>query len=287
MKDFLIIANETKAGATDLAISLSEYINSKGGNAKCILHSEADDKRKKEKIIDINPTAECIISIGGDGTLIRSARDAEDIDIPHIGINYGTLGYLCEIEENLVFEAMDDLMAGRYMIESRMRLSGYASKTDELLESVPALNDIVIHRNGGLSVVRLYVYVNGKLLLKIEGDGIIISTPTGSTAYNLSAGGPIVDPVAQVMVITPINTHSLSSRSIIVDANDEIVIEMRERKSGMDESASVSVDGEYYTNLTSNEKMVIRRSGMDCRFIKLKDQSFLDILRRKMKPFDS
>ena len=153
------------------------------------------------------------------------------VRLPLIGVNLGTLGYLCELEEKDVFAAVDKLMKDDYMVEERMMLGGYGIKGGEILPADIALNDVVIHRTGALSVVNLIVYVNGEYLNTFRADGIIISTPTGSTGYNMSAGGPIVDPKAQMMLITPINDHNLSSKSIVISADEEVTVELGKRRS--------------------------------------------------------
>ena len=141
---------------------------------------------------------------------------------PLLGINLGTLGYLAEIDKESVFPALDCLMSGKYEIEPRMMLQGRAYRGNRLLAEDIALNDIVISREDGLRVIHLDNYVNGAYLNTYQADGIILSTPTGSTGYSLSAGGPIVSPAASLFVMTPLAPHTLNSRSIILPPENEI-----------------------------------------------------------------
>ena len=221
-----------------------------------------------------------VASVGGgiNAFLVKSR-------LPLIGVNLGTLGYLCELEEKDVFAAVDKLMKDDYMVEERMMLGGYGIKGGEILPADIALNDVVIHRTGALSVVNLIVYVNGEYLNTFRADGIIISTPTGSTGYNMSAGGPIVDPKAQMMLITPINDHNLSSKSIVISADEEVTVELGKRRSQKDEMVEVSFDGDSKVRLEVGDRFVVRRAEDTAKICKLSSESFLEILRRKMSAY--
>lgn len=224
--------------------------------------------------------------MGGDGTLIRAARDTAATEVPLIGVNRGTLGYLCELEETGITQAIDELLEDRYVIEHRMRLSGHPFQAREALKQQYALNDIVIHRAGDLQMVNINVSVNGEFLNQFQGDGIIISTPTGSTGYNLSAGGPIVDPKADLILITPINSHTLNARSIVIAGSDEVVVELAARKQDADEQVVVSFDGDHYTTLSVGDRIAIHRAKQGCNICRLSNVSFLEILRKKMQRYN-
>jgi NAD+ kinase len=171
------------------------------------------------------------------------------------------------------------------VLEERMRLCGCSQKAGRMKGEQTALNDIVIHRSGALQLVSLVVYVNGQYLNTFEGDGIILSTPTGSTGYNLSAGGPIVDPKARMILITPINCHSLNSTSIVIGAEDEVVVEVGERRNREDEQVLVSFDGDQNASLDAGDRIVVCQAKHDCRILKLGKLSFLEILRKKMQTY--
>lgn len=285
MKHFFIIANSYKDKDLMLTKSMQDYIETKGGRCGYVVSrgeendSDCLDLERLPKDLDL------IFVIGGDGTLIRAARDTAKINVPLIGVNFGTLGYLCELEEATVFAAIDQIMDDKFMLEARMRLCGYAFSGEKRQHVQTALNDIVIHRSGALQLVSLVLYVNGQYLNTFEGDGVILCTPTGSTGYNLSAGGPIVDPKARMILITPINSHTLNSKSIVIGAEDEVVVEIGARRREGDEQVVVSIDGDYYASLDVGDRMVIRQAQEDCRILKLGKLSFLEILRKKMQTY--
>ena len=280
MRKFGLITNSYKDEGLILTHKISDYICSKGGEALCI--SERNGMildYEQMDYSDIPEGLDCLMVLGGDGTLIRVATGSRKSHVPLIGVNLGTLGYLCELEEDTVFSAVDSLMNGEYKIDERMMLQGKRPQDEH---SKSALNDVVIHRSGDLSLLSLLVYVNGEFLTTYDADGVIISTPTGSTGYNLSAGGPIVDPKAKMILLTPINAHNLNSRSIVLSADDEIEIEMGSRRFQKDEVAVVSCDGDKITELTVGERFVISRSKHIIKVCKLNKRSFLEILSKKM-----
>lgn len=280
MKKFVLIVNALKDRNLEETRSLCSYIRTRGGSCQYLISVDEQEGTRKVQAQDIPPGTECILVLGGDGTLIRAARDTVACGVPLIGVNMGTLGYLCELETESVYDAVDAMLHDEYMIEERMMLCGQK----EMLESL-ALNDIVIHRTGPLSLVSLTVYVNGQYLNTFKGDGIILSTPTGSTGYNMSAGGPIVDPKAQLLLLTPINSHTFTQRSIVIDPQDEIVIEVGSRRVQRDEVVEVSFDGDHGCWLKVGECIKIRKATECAKILKFSKISFLEILRKKMQTF--
>ena len=281
----MIITNSFKDKNLKLTNEIKAYIKEKGGTCQCFVSTGDDAKHAAPEADAIAPDTECVLVLGGDGTLIRAASKLVGQNIALIGVNLGTLGYLCELEESNVFSAVDELMEEHYAVEERMMLSGYGVKQGEKTECKVALNDIVIHRTGALSVVNLIVSVNGEYLNTFRADGIIISTPTGSTGYNMSAGGPIVDPKAQMILLTPINAHNLNSRSIVIGAEDEVMIEIGKRRSQKDETVEVSFDGDNAVGLEVGDKFLIKKADSTARICKLNNMSFLEILRKKMETY--
>lgn len=291
MKKFFLIVNASKDPDLEETNKICSFIQAKGGS--CNYVSVMDKQTGFESLSgqeDLQE-AECIFVLGGDGTLIRAAREAVAYDIPLIGINMGTLGYLCELETGeSAFHAIDQVMRDSYIIEERMMLSGRlqpipTSQDGCAQKSYCALNDIVFHRTGALSLVSLIVYVNGKYLNTFQGDGIILSTPTGSTGYNMSAGGPIVDPKAKLILLTPINAHIFSPKSIVLDAEDEITIEIGSRRIQKDEMVEVSFDGDTGYRLPVGGRVQICKAEMCTKILKLSEISFLEILRKKMQAY--
>ena len=273
MKNFCIIANPYKDKELNLTRKMKSRIELKGGSCKSISEGEA-----------LPEHTEGIFVLGGDGTLIRAAGIASERDIPLIGVNLGHVGYLCELEEKNVYSAIDEIMNGNYMIEERMMLSGYADAGRGGAQfPKKSLNDIVILRKGALQLMELIVSVNGGYLHTFRADGIIVATPTGSTGYSLPAGGPIIDPKARMILITPVNAHDLNSKSIVVGAEDEVTIELRSRQPEKRERADVNADGELVMELSPGDSITIRTSEQATKIMKLSKISFLEILRKKMQ----
>ncbi|MGN0352018.1 MAG: NAD(+)/NADH kinase [Roseburia sp.] len=287
MKHFLVIVNSFKDTNLILTKKIISYIEEKGGSGTYFASAGEAIEQAAPDIKDIAEETECVMVLGGDGTLIRAATRLVKRNLPIIGVNLGTLGYLCELEEATVFEAIDKLMADDFMLENRMMLTGYGLKEGKEIAKNIAFNDVVIHRTGALSVVNLIIYVNGEYLNTFHADGIIISTPTGSTGYNMSAGGPIVDPKAQMMLITPINDHNLNSQSIVLEASDEVVVEIGKRRSQKDETVEVSFDGNNALKLEVGDKITVKKAKDTVKICKLSKQSFLVTLRKKMQIYSS
>lgn len=286
MRHFYIIANEQKDQELKVTKEIRDYIQKKGGTCSYGLNRVI----RQSGYESLNPgeipsDTECVFCIGGDGTLIRAARDLVERSIPLIGVNRGHVGYLCELDCNTVFPAIDELMQDHFTVEKRMLLSGYCITGGIKQTSRLALNDVVIHRFGLLQMVNLIIYVNGEYLNTYSADGIIIATPTGSTGYSMSAGGPIVDPKAELILITPISPHALNSKSIVLGAEDEVVIEIGSRRMEEDDEAEVSFDGDHSRKLAVGDKIVVRRARTNIRILELSKLSFLEILRKKMQEY--
>ncbi|MCM1282466.1 MAG: NAD(+)/NADH kinase [Muribaculaceae bacterium] len=279
MRRFLLITNAYKDKGLALSKRIVSYIEEQGGRASIVKNSR--DMEEGFSLSEIPGDTECILVLGGDGTLIRAATKVESLQIPLIGVNLGTLGYLCELEEATVFSAIDRLMADDYITEERIMLCGFRDGGERTPPRL-ALNDIVIHWAGDLSMLKLMVYVNGEYLTTYHADGVVVATPTGSTGYSMSAGGPIVDPKARMLLLTPINAHDLNSKSIVLGDEDVVEIEMGSRRYGENERASVSFDGDACLSLVAGERVMIARAANIIRICKLSNRSFLEILRKKM-----
>ena len=285
MDKFFIIANRQKDKELKTARKVEAYLNSKGKS--CILREETSEQKARSNhytdVEKIPKDVECIIVIGGDGTLLQAARDVVNRQIPLLGINMGTLGYLAEIVRSSIDGALNHLMLDEYTIEKRMMLNGKVYHKEELIAEDVALNDIVIGRDGPLHVTRFHNYVNGEFLNSYTADGIIIATATGSTGYSLSAGGPIVSPETNILIMTPVAPHTLNTRSVIFPAEDEITVEIGEGSQGCEAKAVVSFDGDTNVPMRTADRVAIRRSVKDTQIIKISNISFLEVLRRKMK----
>ncbi len=280
MRNFRLITNAFKDKDLHLSHRIVSYIEDQGGRAGISVSNIEGVVAEDFPLTDIPDDTECIIVLGGDGTLIRAATKVESLGIPLIGVNLGTLGYLCELEETSVFAAIDRLMSDQFTIEERIMLS---AQIDGSARTQFALNDVVIHWTGDLSMLQLQVYVNGNFLTTYHADGIIVATPTGSTGYNLSAGGPIVDPKSKMLLLTPINAHDLNGQSIVLSADDVVEIEMGSRRFQKDEKACVSFDGDTTIHMKVGDRLKVARGNSVIQICKLNNQSFLEILRKKMQ----
>lgn len=275
MERFYIVTNDGKDPDHIVTDHVRDVLES-AGKICCVSQKDESKRIIKETVPEV---IDCAIVIGGDGSLIEVARVLHERDVPILGINMGTLGYLTEVELGNIDEALEKVLNEEYVLENRMMLEGFwkDGKRDV------ALNDIVVTRKGVLRVIHFQLYVNGELLNSYEADGIIISTPTGSTAYNLSAGGPIVEPTASMIVITPICSHALNTSSIVLSAEDEIVIEIGKGRNGTVEEVFTTFDGADMISLKTGDRVTIRKSFAATKIMKLSKIGFLEILRRKMK----
>lgn len=286
MKKFFLITNAGKDPDFSYAGRLAEYIRAKGGEASFLkLDGLAEDYRMR--LLEAIPKdTEGILVIGGDGTLIKAARDTGERQIPMLGINLGKLGYLCELDDQNVWQAIDQLMEDRFTIEERMMISAHVERNGLVIRENTALNDVVIHRSGKLHVISFEVDVSERHLSSYVADGIIIATPTGSTAYNMSAGGPIVEPEARMIVLTPINSHDLNRHSIVLDRKAELSIRIRGGRFSSDASIDVSFDGMDSVSLQADDIIYIRQADTSTKIIRLSQISFIEILQKKMQRYN-
>ncbi len=275
MDKFYIITNKLKDADFSITNQILDYIR-ENGKTGILSKKDADGHIITETI----PAGiECALVLGGDGTLIRAARELEGYNIPLLGINLGTLGYLTEVELQDVQIALDKLFHSNPVIEERMMMRG---EVKGIVENI-AMNDIVLTREGALRVIHFNLYVNGEMLNNYQADGVIISTPTGTTGYNLSAGGPIVEPTASMFVITPICPHTLNASSIVLSSEDTIEVEIGEGRYGKTEHAAVTFDGTRSFPLVTGNRISIKKAEETTKLVKLSKESFMKTLRKKMK----
>lgn len=279
MKHFLIYTNYHKDHDGVITERIIEYLQKKG--QKCTRMTGTNGE--VIPVQEIPKDAYCMIVLGGDGTMLRASRDTKNMDIPIIGVNLGTLGYLTEIEpENLEY-AMDRLIVGEFQMESRMMLEGQVFGKDGSIKEDRALNDVVITRNGSLQINKIRIYVNDKFLKDYDADGVIVTTPTGSTGYNLSAGGPIVEPKAELIMITPICPHTFNARSIIFSADDIVEIEILPGREGQQQKLEASFDGANVIQMNTGDRIRIVKAQKTTEIIHINQVSFLEVLHEKMR----
>lgn len=264
---YLIISNPDRDPNGEYTERVKKALKDNGAEI-CNINDEPEGK----------PDIRAIIVLGGDGTLMRTADVVKDFGAPILGINTGTLGYLTGAETDNLEAAVAKLVKGDYRTENRMMLD--ISVNDGKTETI--LNDAVVTRNGYSRIIRLKVMINGKEIFTAGGDGIIISTPTGSTGYNLSAGGSICVPEAEMIIITPICPHSMTARSIIASAKDEIVIEVPKERNFETPDLGMTLDGKAFHPLKSGDRIRIGRSESITRLIKTDESTFYEALKSKL-----
>ena len=237
----------------------------------------AISKKLDFKIVDEIADCDIIISIGGDGTFLKSSHKSHEK--PIIGINTGTLGYLTEINPEDIENALEKINDGKYYIERRMMVEGEIVKSSgDIIEIPPSLNEIGISKNA-YGVLRFDVFVNEKLINSYTADGILVCTPTGSTAYNLSCGGPIVDPTAHIITLTPIAPHTVINRSIVLADDSTVEVEITELRENT--SAYVLYDS-HPIEIFSGDVVRIRKSDRITKIIKIENTSFIDTIRESI-----
>ena len=271
MNKFCLITNRSKDADLELTNEIIAYMAMHQKDCVCITSAE------------VIPTGtDCILVLGGDGTIIQAADIVCGLEIPLLGINLGTLGFLAEIEKNQVWAALDCLFADKYSIEERIMLKGVLvnDNTSEYLGV--ALNDIVISRSNFSKIINISIYVNGELADSYRGDGVIASTPTGSTGYSLSSGGPVVKPDADILVLTPICPHTLGTRSIVISSNDSVSIQINENKTSDQEGAVAVLDGKLTRELIAGDSIHITKALEKTRMVKINHVEFFEVLRKKI-----
>ncbi len=244
---------------------------------------------KREESIDANlndfktftnldTSFELLISIGGDGTILRAITYVRDLSIPIIGINTGRLGFLATIKKNKIEKAIDNILKGNYRISERSLLTITTEpKNKDLLDFNVALNEIAVSRKNTTSMITVETRLNNEYLTSYWADGLIISTPTGSTGYSLSCGGPVITPETDSFVLTPIAPHNLNARPLVIQDSTEIKL----RVSGREDSYLVSLDSRIAT-LDNNSTIIIKKADFKIKMIELTDESFLHTLREKL-----
>lgn len=219
------------------------------------------------------------IVIGGDGTFLSAARCFHSSDVPIVGINFGGLGFLTEIPKEECFEELDRIFQGYYMIEERLKME-VAVKRDHIHRFHQAvLNDVVINKGALARIIDFHASVNGQYLTYYRADGLIVSTPTGSTAYNISAGGPVICPTAQVVVITPICSFNLTDRPIVIPTPFTINIFLESHE----QEVFLTCDGQVGTGITVDDSIIITMSPKPLRFVKPLSVNHFEILRTKLR----
>lgn len=275
-----VIVKPNHSEAWDTACELSAWLGERG--IDLVGKSLSEDEICRVSTL---PTEEFIekvdlvVVLGGDGTMISAARLLGDTEIPVLGINYGSLGYLTEFRIEEMFPALEQVLAGDFSLDKRITLDVQHLRSDEVLSKNRVLNDVVINKAALARIIEINVRLNGYFVNSFRADGLIVATPTGSTAYNLSAGGPIIYPSMNTMVLTPICPFTLSNRPIVVP--DEARIELSLETSN--EEVALTLDGQVWFALENGDTVKISKSPTTFNLIQPPNRNYFEVLRDKLK----
>lgn len=269
-QNILIVTNVQKDPKERFTKILAKWLTEQGKKVSSVYRISAETIAGQD----------LIITLGGDGTIINVAKEAALMELPVLGINLGHLGFLAETEECCAFSALTEIFQGRYTIEKRMMLSAYGIEAGLERFYGSALNEVVLKRHDISRMMAYTLRINGNLAGHYRADGVIVSTPTGSTAYNLSAGGSIILPHCENIVVTPICPHSLSSRPLVLSATDVIELEF-DRLHGLDDFF-VTLDGNEMIPISPGTRVRVVRSDRTTNLIRRENTNFFSVLNEKL-----
>ena len=279
-KNIAIISKIDDDSVKDSLDAVINYLDS--NNIKYFLDNNSSLLLKNKKPNDMETIkSKCDIAfiIGGDGTLLRSAQDLSKADIPLCGINRGRLGFLVDISPDRIEESLESILSNNYSVDERISLVGTVLRNGKEISKNISFNDVVIHSKDAVRMIEMDTKLNDEKLYTVNADGLVISTPTGSTAYSLSSGGPILEPTMEALVMVPICPHLLSNRPIVVDMNSTIEIKLSEESQT---NASVTFDGQINVPIEPNDIIKISKGEVTLKLIQPPGMSFLSILREKL-----
>lgn len=273
-----IILNYDKSDTVELSRKITEFLTTKGIEV-ITLKKEAG---VLEGVLEVskeefNEHIQFLIVIGGDGTFLRGSRQIFGCEIPILGINMGKLGFLTEVEKDEVFESLEKVIAKEYFLEKRMLLVAEVIRGGQKIASFMALNDFVINKGAFSRLIGISMNIGGEYFRDYSADGVIVATPTGSTAYSLSAGGPIVYPEMELSIITPICPHSLGARPMVIpaDKNVEIILCSPRIK------PMLTIDGQNGYELENKDKILVHKANSSLSFVKFTKEGFFGRIRDK------
>ncbi|MCX8083738.1 MAG: NAD(+)/NADH kinase [Calditerrivibrio sp.] len=278
MKNIAIVAKPHAENVAPLLASIVELFKAYGINPLFEERSAAVLNMPVSDNAEVKEKADAVVVLGGDGTLISAIRILEERQIPILGINLGRLGFLTETKVDEMLDSIKRLICGQYDIEQRLKLCSEVTLNGETTFRASVINDVVINKGALARIIDIDVFVDDCFVNRYRSDGLIISTPTGSTAYNLAAGGPIIYPTLNNIIITPICPHSLSNRPIVLDA--DVKIKMKVISS--DERVFITYDGQVGKRLDKDEEIIIWKSPYYINLVIPKNRNYFSVLREKL-----
>jgi len=278
MKNIAIIAKPHADNIKNLVIEVINFLKSK--NIGYLLEERAANVIGATAVQydEIRELADAAVVLGGDGTLISAIRIFDEKEVPILGVNLGRLGFLTETRRDELIRSLDSIIKGDIWIEKRLKLCSEIYLDGNVTFKASVINDVVINKGALARIIDIDVYVDDQFVNRYRSDGLIISTPTGSTAYNLAAGGPIVYPTLNNIIITPICPHSLSNRPIVLDAD----VAIRLKVLNYDEKVYITYDGQIGKRLEKGEEITIRRSPNYINLVVSKERNYFAVLREKL-----
>lgn len=285
MKNVILTPNPYRDKNFQTVRAAIQILKDAGINCRVCLPFEVDRTYDLPKDIRFSrldrelPNAEMVICFGGDGTILHMAKAATRKGIPILGVNIGTMGFMAELE-NTELDQLKRVATGDYTLDNRMMLDVTVQRERDIIFHDICLNDMVVTKGTVARIVHLEVKCDGLVAMESGGDGVIVSTPTGSTAYSLSAGGPIVEPDARNILITPICAHDVGSRCIVTSDKRVITVEMVKNAR---RNAYLSVDGGRAFRLNMGDIATVKKSNLETKLVRLKDRSFYDVVNAKFK----
>jgi NAD+ kinase len=223
--------------------------------------------------------SDLLVVLGGDGTMLNAARLVEEHGVPILGVNMGGLGFLTEVTLDELYPTLERVFAKEFYLDERMMLRARLHRHGENVAHATVLNDVVVSKGTLARMVELQINVDGRLVSSLRGDGLIVSTPTGSTAYSMSAGGPIIHPSVQALILTPICPHTLTHRPLLIPSTVSLEVTLVSK----DEGAMTTFDGQVGVATVQGDTVVIGASDHRTKLIRFHDRSYYDVLRRKLK----
>jgi NAD+ kinase len=274
-----IVCKEDNPEALALSARVVQWMRDNGYN--CLIEDHIADFLKGEHTDDIWGNSDLFIAIGGDGTLLRAIRMAAPREIPILGIHMGYLGFLTEVTEDEVYEALEALKKGRYIRDERIMFEVTLVRGEDIIASQHILNDVVITKGALARIIDIEVWTDSTFITNYRADGLIISTPTGSTAYNLAAGGPIVHPQVHAIILNPICPHVLSNRSIVLPDFQEVAMVVKSGKTS--DNIFLTLDGQKGYPLKAGDRLRVKRGTLKAIMLRFPQRDYFGVLRSKLK----
>lgn len=281
MMKFGIACKEGNRPALAVATTVIDWVHEHG--ASCILEDHIAAHLGRETGGDVWRDTDVLVVLGGDGTLLRSIRmvNSRGRQTPILGVHMGYLGFLTEVTHDEIFNALDDVLHGRYVLDERPMVDVRLMRGGEVLAAHPVLNDAVITKGALARIIDIEVFSGKEFITRYRADGIIVSTPTGSTAYNLAAGGPIVHPTVRAMILSPLCPHVLSNRSLVLPDDQELSVSVSSTKAS--DNVYLTLDGQLGYPMEAGDSLVCKRGDSAASLVRFPQRSYYEVLRSKLR----